>query len=328
MYTPPEVLSAAGALPVRLLGRADIAAEAAGERLTRADACCFCKMALGHRADGDPLYSSVDFVAAAATCDQMRRAVEIWEHEFGVPVFLISMPKTDGDNAREYYREELRSLYAAVCEKTGTPPGDAALYKQAAEYNRLRGELKEARSRVGHMKFRKLLATAHTLPVTEAIESAEKTAGSARTVGIPVVLAGSCVAPEDSLVAAIEDAGFSIAYDYTCTGDRWLDIEIEEETADPVAAIADAYFDRDYCPFRRPNEKMFESIAEKVEKFGAVGVVVRTVNFCDMWAFEVTQLKRRLGVPVVEIDSSFSGLDSERVLSRLEAFAEVVGGAR
>lgn len=59
-----------------------------------------------------------------------------------------------------------------------------------------------------------------------------------------------------------------------------------------------------------------------VEDPNLAGVVYHTIKFCDFYGFEYAELKERLDVPMVKIESDFSLQSSGQLSTRLEAFAE------
>jgi predicted CoA-substrate-specific enzyme activase len=52
------------------------------------------------------------------------------------------------------------------------------------------------------------------------------------------------------------------------------------------------------------------------------GVIYHTVKFCDYYGFEYSEIKNRLGVPILKIESDYTAQSREQLRTRLEAFAE------
>jgi len=144
IYAPVEMVQAAGAIPVRLL-RGGHAAEEAGERYLRADACSFCSACMGNF-EREPLYRQVDAVLSVNTCDMMRRLPESIERYFGIPVFHLYMPRTSEPLPHRVteFRRQLEHLADALAALAGTAIGVERLESEIVSFNRLRAMLRQA----------------------------------------------------------------------------------------------------------------------------------------------------------------------------------------
>ena len=136
IYAPVEMVQASGAIPVRLM-RGGHAAEEAGERYLRADACSFCNACMGNF-ELAPAYKQVDAVVSVNTCDMMRRLPESIERHFGIPVFQIYMPRTSEPLPHRIaeFRRQLGRLAEELCRLTGSVVGDARLESEIAAFDR------------------------------------------------------------------------------------------------------------------------------------------------------------------------------------------------
>ena len=143
IYAPVEMVRAAGAIPVRLM-RGGHAAEEAGERYLRADACSFCSACMGNFGL-DPAYRQVDAVLAVNTCDMMRRLPESIERYFSIPVFQLYMPRTSEPlpHRMAEFRRQLDLLAGDLGRLTGVPVSDERLEPEIAAFNHLRVMLRQ-----------------------------------------------------------------------------------------------------------------------------------------------------------------------------------------
>lgn len=62
------------------------------------------------------------------------------------------------------------------------------------------------------------------------------------------------------------------------------------------------------------------------EDEGIVGVIYHTIKFCDFYSFEYADLRNRLKVPLLKIESDYTTGSSGQLRTRLEAFAEEIEG--
>lgn len=54
------------------------------------------------------------------------------------------------------------------------------------------------------------------------------------------------------------------------------------------------------------------------------GVIYHTVKFCDYYGFEYSELRRKLDLPLLKLESDYTIQSSGQLLTRLEAFAESI----
>ena len=72
-YTPPELIDACGAIPIRILDNMNHSMKTQGRKWIQRDSCSYCKAALGNLKK-NTLYSCI---VSGTTCDQMRRLHEL-----------------------------------------------------------------------------------------------------------------------------------------------------------------------------------------------------------------------------------------------------------
>lgn len=56
-----------------------------------------------------------------------------------------------------------------------------------------------------------------------------------------------------------------------------------------------------------------------------VGIVYHTIQFCDYYGFEYAQIKNRVQVPLLKIETDYTGQSLGQLRTRIEAFAETIG---
>ena len=79
-------------------------------------------------------------VVLTTTCDQIRYAAALLQHQGRLPVFLLHVPRTWQTAAvRAFYREELGRLGRFLVACGGTAPTDDALSQTMLRYDRAQG---------------------------------------------------------------------------------------------------------------------------------------------------------------------------------------------
>uniref|UniRef100_A0A7C4GIQ9 2-hydroxyacyl-CoA dehydratase n=1 Tax=candidate division WOR-3 bacterium TaxID=2052148 RepID=A0A7C4GIQ9_UNCW3 len=335
LYAPVELIAAAGAVPVRLV-RSSADAETAGERFLRADACSFCKSCLGGF-EREPLFRLADGVVGVTTCDMMRRLPEAFEAHRTVPAFQLNLPRTSESAPHRLaeFRRQMAMLGDWLASLTGRHADEDGLQQALQRQNRLRQIVRrvdELRATlpaaVSGSDVLDVVALAGLLDPAAAVAVIERglvRAGQSQsTAERPRVMLGGSIITEDDrwLVEMVEEKADIVA-DIVCTGARWAaeDAPVGEPGLDLLAGF---YFSRLPCMCRRPNDRLYEHARQLVVARRVAGVVYKTLLYCDPWSFEARRLHDELGVPVLAIDSDYSGQNREQVRTRVEAFLETL----
>jgi benzoyl-CoA reductase/2-hydroxyglutaryl-CoA dehydratase subunit BcrC/BadD/HgdB len=337
-------MRASGAIPVRLAG-CSAEAEESGEKYLRADACSFCRSCLGGF-ESDPLQRQVDAVVAVSTCDMARRLPESIERYARVPAWTLYLPRTAEELPPRLaeFRRQLSMLSDWLGGLTGTTASAEALDSAIAGQNRLRRMLRELDARraspgranrpptVRGSEVLNLTAMTWLLEPERAEELLRERPGSDRsdrsdesdrTRRPRLLLGGSMLAEDDRWLVEMLEEKADIVADTLCTGTRWFADDIDAG-GDRLAALARFYFSRTPCACRRPNDRLYDFARRLIRERGVRGVVYKTLLYCDAWGFEARRLHAELGLPVLHIDSDYSGQNREQVRTRVEAFMETL----
>lgn len=318
-YVPRELLEAFGLEAPRLIPPGTVASESRGEARSGAGACAWCKSALGSADQAGALW------VGGATCDQMRRALELAGRASAAGSLIIGVPKTRTAEAEALYEQELRWLASELGRRTGRMLESGPLRQAIEARDDIRARMRAVRTRLSGADFTALVHREETLSAERMIEFLDHYIIPApRKPGIPVLVAGSPVATAElDWLRLLEDSGLSVVADATCTGDRAVDFSVGITGADdPLEALARAYFRRPPCLFVRPNDEFYAYASRLVGERGVQAVVWRSVRGCDIHALEAPRAARLLGRPLLDLDMSYGDSDSPRIRTRVEAFAE------
>lgn len=337
LYAPVELIVAADGVPVRL-ARSSAEAESVGEKFLRADACSFCKSCLGGF-EREPLFGLVDGIVGVTTCDMMRRLPEAIEARRGVPVFPINLPRTSEPepNRLAEFRRQLVLLGDWLADMTGRLPEHEDLQPAVREQNRLRAVIRQVDemrafdpSAVSGSDVLDAVALAGLLEPSAAMRTIEQGLGQVRPVRRAgarprLMLGGSIITEDDRWLVEMVEEKADIVADILCTGARWAAGDVADG-APLLEMLAPFYFSRVPCMCRRPNDRLYEYARKLVASRQVAGLVYKTLLYCDAWSFEARRLRDELGIPVLAVDSDYSGQNREQVRTRVEAFLETLGG--
>jgi benzoyl-CoA reductase/2-hydroxyglutaryl-CoA dehydratase subunit BcrC/BadD/HgdB len=135
-----------------------------------------------------------------------------------------------------------------------------------------------------------------------------------------------------ALLETLNAAGaFVAADDYAAVGRRVVRAAPAPD-ADPWRALVDRYFAAPPCPTRAADTApRMAHLTALAERSGARGVVVHVMKFCEPELFDVPVIRETFaarGLPVLVLEGELEGALSGQAVTRLEAFAELLQGAR
>lgn len=281
-FVPPELITACGCRPQRLTGTFQ------NNRFFRMEGMCAFTQAwlqtLLNKAKNET------FITVFATsCDQMRRACDLYAHHCSLPVFLLNVPSTDTPNALAYYRRQLQRLQQFLCSQSGKP------------FNR--GRLQRETSASGSRTLLKSDKPCKIALIGEAVPA--------------------CI--QMTLTEVLKTSNAGIAVD--ATGNKFMNHFSGFRSAtvpnEPLAALAEDYFQLP-AVWKRPNERYCRWLMDTVHTNAINGVILFRYVFCDLWHSAACELKKRLPVPLLEIDLDGSAELSVSAVSRIQAFTEML----
>lgn len=345
---PEELIMAAGALPVAIVG--------SGGTINLADAhlqvwaCSFARSGLELALRGD--LSFLDGVVIPQTCDTTRTLYGIWRHCFPgrwVEVYLLPR-QVERPSAAAYLREELLRLKAALEKLTGreiTPTGLAQAWELNASCRRLLGRLYDwhaahpeafsSEELYTIIRAATLLPKEDLLPrlqglvaalgVTEVSRAELAAAGMGRGKQ-RVFLSGSLAAPAD-IFSLFEEAGLTVVGDDLHLGYRYL-FPAEPAGEDPLGWIIARQLHLPPTGYLNPvGVDRRHYLLEALKRRGAKGLVFLHLRFCEPENYDYYDLNQALaqaGVPALRLETDFQGTSLGQIATRLEAFAEMLGG--
>lgn len=340
VYTPVELLSAAGVRHVRLLKAGTPEVVGAGELHTNSVLCDHTKSCVGGFVTGDPLFKALDRVYNFHACANMKRATEIIG-QF-VPTKLLNVPKNRGESeSRSFFRQEILELKRDLERLTGRAIADEEVSRQILLYNQARSilrRLSELRKRshpaLSGREFADLARGFFYLKPEDLVECYTRVYEQLRSQSgsgpapLRLLLAGSVMAEGDRRLLEIveEELGAVVVAEDHCAGLRAFRHSIAED-GDPYQALANGYLDQAPCSNRKPMDDAIRLSAQMAGEYDVDGVLYVYLKFCACYGLTKSAFVARfqeLGFPVVDISSDYSQSDRGQLKTRLEAFVEIL----
>jgi predicted CoA-substrate-specific enzyme activase len=340
-YTPPELISAAGADAIRLFKSGSTQVVASGEQITQSVFCDFSKSILGAFKEEDPLYKALDKIYTFYTCDCIKMVGEAIQ-DFFIPSDVFILPRrAHNGTSQNFYRDEILYYKQDLERVCGREISAEDTQKQIGLYNQLRRVLQDIsalRKRetppITGSDYLELVKGYYYLPPEELLplyrDIYEKLAATPDRGErkIRLMMSGGIVADGDRrLLELVErDIGARIVVEDHCSGFRSIDFLIDE-TKEPYQALAEGYLEKEPCARMKPLQERVNTSGQLALDYRVDGVLFVYLKFCPCYGqtkHEFFKHYQKLGLPVLEIPIDYSKSDQGQLKTRLEAFVEVL----
>ncbi len=338
-HTPPEIITAAGAVPYRMQGSVE-------EPITLADSqietivCPYVRSCLELVLKGK--YEFLDGLVMADTCDNIAVSFNIFRScsKLGFSDYL-TVPHVLNPSAYEFYKGEIRHFSKQIAAFTGQEITSQALRQAIDLHNENRGlvrklyDLRKADPPlISGSEITRLLVAGVSIPadefnrllkqfITEAAARRPKK-GTIR----PRLMVSSTELDDDAFIQLVEECGAEVVIDDMCIGTKnyWSDIA---HTADPYEGLANYYLDKITCPrtLRDNLDDRFGHVTTLARDFNAAGVICYTIRYCDAKLFDYPDMRDYLqsnGLPSMNIEDDYRLSHKEGIKTRIQAFLEVI----
>lgn len=342
-FVPEELIIAAGAKPVRL----DVGLSSTvdlGEQVLPRIVCPALKSIIGFfTLFGD----RPDLLIMPTVCDGKKKLCDILKDY--APTWILGVPHTTrSQQAKNFWRREVQSLREKLEEFTGKKITGESLREAIELYNRRRRALrrlyetrKASRPPIWGRDVLEVVTTMFcdnpkrwTYQVEKLCEGLEgqvkKGVGVCDEKTPRIMLAGSPILPPNwKIPDMVEETGGVIVADELCSGTRgyWYLVETAEEARGSlVKALANRYFMCE-CACFTPNYDRIDRIVKVVKDWNVDAVVYHSLIACHTFSIEASSVEaalRKIGVPVLKIETDYAAEDVEQVRTRVEAFLEMI----
>jgi benzoyl-CoA reductase subunit C len=334
---PEEMVHGAGILPVEIISLDKSIANS--RKYLPEFLCPYLKDCLDQALEGD--LDDLDGAAIAHACESLRGFYGVWKKNAGLAdPFFLQIPATDGEGAKIYFLQELKSLKAYLEGISGNEITDDALHHAIAvsnENKRLLKKLYQHREKKGAvvsstdvvnvLKARLVLPMdRHTEMLKnylDQIENAPAAADSQEKVRLTLI--SNCVL-ESAIVSEMAEAvSGRIVNDNLCYGLRCCWEEVEDAD-DPMTAIAEHYLTKIPCPGKFPMDTLSDTLTSFVTKSRSEGMIWVIDKFCDPYLFQYPMLLESIqekGIKHINLEDG-DIKNSGRLRLKLEAFVEML----
>ena len=340
VYTPVEIIHAAGMLPVGIIGGGNRLEIAHADSRFQSFVCSIVKSTLELGLTGKLQF--LDGIVFHSICDPARNLGSVFKRNF--PQLLVeyihfpqnmASPHTVNYLAAEY--RKLKASYEQLADRVIT---DADLGKSIRIYNEQRKLMRELyRIRRETPQNLSTLETYILTRIGTFIPPEEHIAGLKQALAaagqrderpkdrIKVVLEGSfCEQPPLELIEGLEAAGCYILDDDFLLGWRFFEQDIPSE-GDPIRNLASAYINQSvYSNVKHDTrERKSKHLIDKVKETGASAVVILAAKFCEPALFDYALYRRALekeGIPHLYLEFEEKMWIFDKAKTEVETFVE------
>jgi benzoyl-CoA reductase/2-hydroxyglutaryl-CoA dehydratase subunit BcrC/BadD/HgdB len=348
VFVPEELVLAVDGVCVGLCAGADFGTEQA-ERLLPRNTCALIKSFFGFSLEKVcPYLESCDLVVGENTCDGKKKAYETFRDMVSGEFMALDMPNTKSGEGRAILKKSYLGFVAALERLSGRTITVESLRAGIETVNAKRramhrlAELRRAEpapisgldALLANQVFFYDDPGRFTASVDKLCDELEQRVGKkagAAPEGTPRIMISGCpmAVPNWKLPAIIEGAGAVIVGEESCIGERGTQnlVSTGGETVEAlIENLVDRYFTID-CAVFTPNPGRAEHALKMAGDSKADGVIHYALQFCTPYQMEAPLLERVVeegGIPVLRIDTDYSGEDVEQLRTRVEAFIEQI----
>jgi len=337
IYTPDELIHAAGAIPVGMWGGPEMGNLSDKYYQTF---CCSVVKANTHQAlRGD--YDHLSAVLVTAYCDTLKCTIENWKvavpHLNVIPVVYPQNRKLEA--GKQFLIEEFQRIRGELERVLETEITDEAIEQSFALYEAYRKAMRtfvdvagnypgliDATSRHAIIKaayfmdkeeyLEKLNALLNELAAIPAEEHTHK----------KVIITGLLAEPDEFLDLFAENSLVIVADDLAQESRQFRVQAVQE--GDALSRMARRIADQDGCSFLYDDEKSRGAmLLDMKNRYGADGIIYCQLKFCDPEEFDYPIIKREMeeaGVPLLYIEIEQQMDSVEQLRTRIQTFAEIL----
>ena len=258
---------------------------------------------------------------------------------------LYLPPIYEGEAVKSFLRKDLESFKDSLEDFSGKKISNDSLKNSIEIYNENRSLLQRVyeirREKPGILRAKDvmrivwssmlMLKEDHNELLKELINTMEKKPGGTENDGIKVIPVGClCQTLQFDFLDMIEDLGMIIPDDDLYVGSRYFANPVHLD-GNPIEALADRYITKTpLCPTKGVWDVHWgDEIIKMLRENKAKGVITIRVKYCPPHTCYYPDFKSKMveeGVPEVMIDMEHEVISLEGIKTRLQSFAETMGG--
>lgn len=350
-YIPEVLLDVEGFFGIRLRAPGCTSPDMATYYMTNRS-CSYAKSILERAFEGG--YNFISALMGQECCTTMNRTEQYFDYCKLIPeerffVSCIDMPVNRTDWHVGYYERQMRKkIMEPLEEKYGANFSDETLMDAINKHNELcrivseMGELRrDTCPRITGYEFHVIQLVTLTCPKYLIMDALRETLEELRSrepdpepwYRARVMVAGAEI-DDPEFTKTLEMCGGMVVADRYCFGSMPGREQIVLQEGDtPMSAISRHYLMENQCPRAMGAVSLMarkKYIYDKAIEYGAEGVIIESMKFCEYWGYERAQSANWLTegfavpgtLPVCQIERDYTASSSGQLRTRFQAFIE------
>lgn len=335
IYTPEEIISAAGLIPFRITGE-NLGSTSKAKALMDSNICSYPLSCLEEGVEG--FYDFMKGAVIVNECDARRRLYDAWRYYVNTEyVYFIDLPKLIFPHSEKYFRRQISLFRESLQNHFGGKITESSLSEAIEISNETRQLLKKLsvlrakrNSPVSGPQFINIvkasmlgLGKAFNKELAGLIAQWKEQPEAESIKRVRILLCGSYF-DQTRLVEFIEQYGGLVVCEDLSNGVRYFEGSIDREE-EPITAIADYYFRKAACARMVDSQKRFQYICKLINEYRVDAVIYFCLKFCDTNLIDFPYQKKKLneqGIPVLFLESERTLVNFAQLKTRIQAFLE------
>lgn len=344
-YAPVELVRAMGAVPIFLCSFSRKTIPAA-EAVLPSNLCPLIKSSYGFIiTDTCPFYALSQAIIGETTCDGKKKMFELISHI--KPTHIMDLPQLpDEAEALASWIIMVRKLKNWLEETFKTQITDEQIETEIKDTNRKNLFMNNFFQYTSHFPpviswdemydviGLELVSNSDELQriledVTKKLDERIIEGEYIGTIESPRVMVSGCPVGGDAskIFRVIEEAGGAVVAIEACSGMKGYTIKIEEDTGDPLSALAKAYLQIP-CSCMTPNQRRFDALDDLIARFKPDAVIDVILQACHSYNIESHRIEQHVRskyhLPFLKIETDFTESDRAMIKTRVQALFESI----
>jgi benzoyl-CoA reductase/2-hydroxyglutaryl-CoA dehydratase subunit BcrC/BadD/HgdB len=342
IYTPEEIIYAAGMIPFRIIGE-ELSVATKARALLFSNLCPYVLSCLDEGLESR--YSSLNGVVIVNTCDARRRLYDAWRRFIKTRfIHLIDLPKTITKESKQYFTTQICLFKEALEKEFGIKITPKSLSEAIELWNKTRGLLHQLyglrkddnppitgsqalsiikASMAGQREeFNRILLSLLNYLEDRGREVKNIPPNHKRT---RILITGSYF-DQNSLVELIENLGTVVVCEDLSNGIKYFEGKVDPEQ-EPISALADYYLSKATCARMADSQMRYDHLKILIKTYKIDAVIYFSLKFCDNNLIDFPYQRQRLiedGIPVLFIEGERILVNINQLKTRIQAFLEML----
>jgi len=347
-YTPEELITAGGLIPLRISSRKKIVKS---EGYFPINFCPYIKSSWESLLT-DTSTKNIKGLIFTNSCDGMRRFFDVANKYLkNIPSYLLDVPHLKDKDSIDFFSGNIAQMKLFIERLKGGKIKEEEIKKAVYITNSKRKFLKEFSCLLNQLsnivnistyyKIMELAMTSESEAFTHDLEKYLRFIKKASTENKssfqsdnkkslkspPIMIIGNFIA-ENKLWDVLSTMNLRVASDDLCISSRYYEKQVKSvSNSDSLWTIAERYLTKPPCMRMADLGFKLSEIKSNIIKNDIKGVLFISLKFCDTMLYFFPLLKRKLsemGIPILYLELEYNNFSEGQIKTRIQAFLEML----